>query len=136
MECFQGEGRTCLFDQRAVAPFQAPTSEVGGHAVGTGLNLERRTWEGALPNSSSGAGGPRSVFNNEDLAVDFASKPNLDSQHDVVNPEASKEIGGLDIGDGDATSITRFLTLSIVIRRSYSKFRDSIFYFAKSKFLT
>jgi hypothetical protein len=118
MECFQGEGRTCLFDQRAVAPFQAPTSE------------------GALPNSSSGAGGPRSVFNNEDLAVDFASKPNLDSQHDVVNPEASKEIGGLDIGDGDATSITRFLTLSIVIRRSYSKFRDSIFYFAKSKFLT
>ena len=108
--------------------------------MGTGLNLERRTSEGSLPSSSSRIRGSRSVLNNEDLAVDFALKPNLDSQHffvdfDVVSPEASKDIGGLDIGDGDATSITCFLTLSTVARRSYNKFRNSIFYFAKSKFL-
>jgi hypothetical protein len=53
-----------------------------------------------------------------------------------LDPKVSKEIGGLDPGIEEPTSITRFLTLPTVTRQRHIRIRDPIFYFAQSNFLT
>jgi hypothetical protein len=71
--------------------------------------------------------------------VEFAQLLDSQVQHFFVNsnsldPEVSEEIGGLDPSIEEPTSITRFLTLTIVTQQRHTRIRDPIFDFVQSKF--
>jgi hypothetical protein len=75
------------------------------------------------------------------MAEDFSEESDTAVFHYFVNmdptdPKVLEHVGGLDPGVDEPTSITHFVTLPTVIRQRHTKFKDPIFDFAQSKFLT
>jgi hypothetical protein len=81
------------------------------------------------------------LLNTADMAEAFSEEPDTAVLQYFVNsdpadPEVVEHVGGLDPGVVEPTSITQFLTLPTVTRQRHTKFKDPIFDFAQSKFLT
>jgi hypothetical protein len=91
--------------------------------------------------NQEGGHGHRVPINSDDMAFDSAMQPNSGVEYFFVNcdsadAEVTKEVGCLNPGVDEPTSITRFLTLPTVTRQRHTKIRDPIFDFAQSKILT
>jgi hypothetical protein len=88
-----------------------------------------------------GGNGDVPLLNTADMAQDFSEEPDTAVLHYFVNldptdPKVMEHVGGLDPNINEPTSITHFLTLPTVTRQRHTKFKDPIFDFAQSKFLT